>query len=128
MPGGVLACLRSLPETPGEKGCLPALKKIANCSKLTIHGCFVPAKLALLTSIPSRKRPIMLPYQRRTFPHRLNPNGSYDSICTECHLTVASSSDEAGLAGHERDHACNPIRLYQLAEDQSESERPSYSY
>jgi hypothetical protein len=70
----------------------------------------------------------MFPYQRRTFPHQLNPNGSYDSICTECHQTVASSGDEDGLARHERDHACSPIRLYQLAEDQRHSERLSFSY
>jgi hypothetical protein len=72
--------------------------------------------------------PIMLPHQRRTFPHRLNPNGSYDSICTECHLTVASSRDEAVLAQHELEHVCNSSRLYQLAEDQSGIGRPSYSY
>ncbi|MGA2848569.1 MAG: hypothetical protein ABSE46_06215 [Terracidiphilus sp.] len=70
----------------------------------------------------------MLPGPQRTFPHRLNPNGSYDSICTECHLTVASSRDEAALANYEQDHACNPIRIYQLAEDQSQAGRPSYSY
>ena len=70
----------------------------------------------------------MLSYQQPTFPHRLNPNGSYDSICKDCHLTVASSRDEDGLAVHERNHACNPIRLYQLAEDQLHNEGPSYSY
>ena len=66
--------------------------------------------------------------KRSTFPHRLNPNGSYDSICRECHQTVASSLDEADLAPYEHDHACNPTRLYQLAEDQSRIDRPSYSY
>jgi len=70
----------------------------------------------------------MLLHQRSIFPHRLNPNGSYDSICTECHQTVASSLDEDGLAAYERNHACNPLRLYQLAEDQLRSERTSYSY
>jgi len=70
----------------------------------------------------------MLPPQRTTFPHRLNPNGSYDSICTECHQTVASSHDEALLAQHEQVHACNPIRLYQLAEDNTRGNRPTYSY
>ena len=70
----------------------------------------------------------MHPHQRSTFPHRLNPNGSYDSICNHCHLTVGSSPDEDGLAEQERNHACNPIRLYQLAEDQIQSQRNSYSY
>jgi hypothetical protein len=70
----------------------------------------------------------MLSYQRSTFPHRLNPNGSYDAICTGCHQTVASSPDETALARHERDHVCNPIRLYQLAEDHTDRNRPTYSY
>jgi hypothetical protein len=68
----------------------------------------------------------MLP--QHPFPHRLNPNGTYDSICKECHLTVASSQDESKLASSERDHACNPIRLYQLAEDQNHGERLWFSY
>jgi len=70
----------------------------------------------------------MSPHQRSTFPHRLNPNGSYDSICTECHQTVASSPDEAVLVQHERDHACSPMRLFELAQDQSQSARSTFSY
>jgi hypothetical protein len=66
--------------------------------------------------------------QQRTFPHRLNPNGTYDSICKECHQTVASSREEDGLASAERNHVCNPIRLYQLAEDQNHGDRLWFSY
>jgi hypothetical protein len=70
----------------------------------------------------------MLPRQRSTFPHRLNPNGSYDSICTECHQTVASSNDEAVLARLEQDHACSPIRIFQLEADNRNRDQLRYSY
>jgi hypothetical protein len=50
------------------------------------------------------------------FPHRLNADGSYDSICTLCRLTVATAKAEDDLARHERKHECNPVRLYQLHE------------
>jgi hypothetical protein len=51
------------------------------------------------------------------FPHRLNSNGFHDSICTRCHLTIASARNEADLAELENYHVCNPIRLYQLQVD-----------
>ncbi len=46
--------------------------------------------------------------------HRHNDNGTFDSICKRCFLTIASVRDEQQLAPFERAHACNPIRLYQL--------------
>jgi hypothetical protein len=52
----------------------------------------------------------------RNFPHRTNKDGSYDSICTRCLTTIATVSAEPELARHERNHTCNPIRLYQLRE------------
>jgi hypothetical protein len=51
------------------------------------------------------------------FPHRFNKDGSFDSICTLCHLTVATAKIEAELSQHERVHVCNAIRMYQVAED-----------
>jgi len=45
------------------------------------------------------------------FPHRLNREGSYDSICIVCHATVATERSEAELARHEDQHACSRIRL-----------------
>ena len=59
----------------------------------------------------------MVPQPITRFPHRHTRNGSHDSICTRCHLTVASVRNESDLALYEQDHACNPIRLYQLSED-----------
>jgi len=83
----------------------------------------ISAKFQLYTPIPIRKRSMM-----PTFPHRLNWNGSYDSICTECHQTIASSPDEAGLAREEQDHACNPTRLFQLAADSRNKDQIHFSY
>jgi hypothetical protein len=48
------------------------------------------------------------------FPHRLNKNGLYESICAECQLTIASARVEFELAYYEVDHVCNPVRLFQL--------------
>lgn len=43
------------------------------------------------------------------YPHRRNEDGSHDSICTVCFVTVASARDESELAGHEHLHVCNPF-------------------
>lgn len=40
------------------------------------------------------------------FPHRRNPDGSFDSICLKCFRTVATQRNEADLAQAERDHVC----------------------
>jgi hypothetical protein len=49
------------------------------------------------------------------FPHRFNADGSFDSICTLCHMTVATAMIEADLSQHERVHVCNAIRMYEVA-------------
>lgn len=41
------------------------------------------------------------------FPHRLNRDGTFDSICRVCFATVASVVDEAELAHHEAAHVCS---------------------
>jgi hypothetical protein len=50
------------------------------------------------------------------FPHRFNADGTYDSICTLCHLTVASVKIEAELSQHEQSHICTPLRLMDVSE------------
>jgi len=45
------------------------------------------------------------------YPHRHNEDGSYDSICTTCYVTVASSWSEAALAEHEGAHTCDSALL-----------------
>ena len=41
-----------------------------------------------------------------SFPHRLNKDGSYDSICSHCFMTVASHTSESELEPLEYDHQC----------------------
>jgi hypothetical protein len=47
------------------------------------------------------------------FPHRRNPNGSFDSICLKCLLTIANARTEAELEKHDKDHVCNPSAVSQ---------------
>ena len=57
-------------------------------------------------------------YQAKpTFPHRYNKDGTIDSICSECLLTVATVRVERELMQHEEVHVCNPLRLHQLRAD-----------
>lgn len=56
-------------------------------------------------------------YQYRpNFPHRLNADGSYNSICTLCHMTVARTKIEAELSQYEQNHKCSLVRFDQLRE------------
>jgi hypothetical protein len=50
------------------------------------------------------------------FPHRVNRDGSFDSICKRCFQTIASCSNETALAAAEQEHRCDgPLLLYSLA-------------
>jgi len=40
------------------------------------------------------------------FPHRLNPDGSFDSICPKCFVTVSTKRSETQLADDEIAHDC----------------------
>jgi len=44
------------------------------------------------------------------YPHRRNKDGSYDSICLTCFLTVSHASAEAELTEQEMAHEC-PVTL-----------------
>jgi len=48
---------------------------------------------------------------RRAFPHRSNSDGTFDSICTICFMTIATTEFEADLAASERKHVCLDIHL-----------------
>jgi hypothetical protein len=48
------------------------------------------------------------------FAHRLNHDGTTDSICKNCYLTIATASWEADLDSAERGHKCDPTRLEYL--------------
>ena len=47
----------------------------------------------------------------RKFPHRLNRDGSYDSICLKCFATVANTQTEIELTAFDKSHACNHAML-----------------
>lgn len=42
------------------------------------------------------------------FSHRPNWDGTFDSICRECFVTVATAKREADLEKPEKMHACDP--------------------
>lgn len=43
------------------------------------------------------------------FPHRHNKDGSWDSICMKCYLTIATAPNEAELGKFESHHACKGL-------------------
>jgi hypothetical protein len=47
----------------------------------------------------------------RTFPHRLNLDGTFDSICPDCLRTISNEQFEIDLNPPERNHHCDPILL-----------------
>jgi hypothetical protein len=51
-----------------------------------------------------------------SFPHRRNTDGSFDSICLKCLLTVANARNEADLTEHEQYHvSIPPINFQRLS-------------
>jgi hypothetical protein len=48
----------------------------------------------------------MVPFKRPAFPHRLNSDGSIDSICPKCFKTVGTADLEAKLHLLESTHVC----------------------
>jgi hypothetical protein len=42
------------------------------------------------------------------FARRTNADGSIDSICRKCYITVASATRESDLVCFEREHICDP--------------------
>jgi hypothetical protein len=51
------------------------------------------------------------------FPHRRNPDGTYDSICPRCYRTVDRQLVEADLRAEERVHVSDPVDLIVLPTD-----------
>lgn len=45
---------------------------------------------------------------RPKFVHRSNRDGTIDSICRECFVTVATCRRESDLEQPERNHTCDP--------------------
>ena len=53
----------------------------------------------------------MPPTPRLAFPHRRNPDGTFDSICSQCLATVARKPTEPELQAPERAHRCHGFNL-----------------
>jgi len=49
--------------------------------------------------------------EQREFPHRVNGDGTFDSICPQCYVTIGTSTWEAELERMEAAHVCDPVRL-----------------
>ena len=70
------------------------------------------------------------------FARRVNTDGSTDSICCTCYVTVATASKEYELAGAERNHVCDPVLVKhwkdiaagKRKEDFTPSERCSFCF
>lgn len=45
------------------------------------------------------------------FAHRANRDGTTDSICRHCFVTVCTSTWETDLAEAERGHICDPVAV-----------------
>jgi len=45
------------------------------------------------------------------FAHRLNEDGTIDSICRDCFVTVTTASSESDLEHEECDHTCDPALI-----------------
>jgi hypothetical protein len=45
------------------------------------------------------------------YPRRTNPDGTIDSICPRCYVTIGTSVEKADLKRLEDAHVCDPARL-----------------
>jgi hypothetical protein len=54
------------------------------------------------------------------FPHRQNPDGTIDSICTGCYFTIATATSTAELEAAERAHDCKGFRLGEILHGRKE--------
>lgn len=57
------------------------------------------------------------------YPHRRNKDGSYDSICLTCFVTVAFGKSEAELMKLDAQHVCEFSTLSRLVFDRNVSWR-----
>lgn len=58
------------------------------------------------------------------YPHRLNRDGSYDSICPKCFITIHSSMREEDLVEPEENHVCEPWRLSERCKQRANPYQP----
>ena len=53
------------------------------------------------------------------FPHRHNADGTFDSICASCFVTVATEDNERDLLDWERNHVCSGLARYSILSRES---------
>jgi len=65
------------------------------------------------------------------FVHRHNRDHTWDSICRNCYLTVATADDEESLATPEHNHDCDELWAAKIQTDLEKLggfENPSHDY
>jgi hypothetical protein len=62
---------------------------------------------ACLTKLDPERRPYMSS-MKPSFVRRKNDNGTIDSVCRNCFITVATATRELDLDKSEGDHICDP--------------------
>src|SRR5579863_2312785 len=72
-----------------------------------LHSRRVQQSVRCVTAKPFGKRKRGTMKAKAEFPHRHNGDGTYDSICTVCLATVATSQNEAELRVQEEAHVCD---------------------
>lgn len=55
------------------------------------------------------------------FAHRVNLDGTMDSICLYCFRTVATSHDESALLFQQGQHICDALAQIRSSDDQSQT-------
>jgi hypothetical protein len=60
----------------------------------------------------------------RPFPHRLNPNKTFDSICSRCFHVVGTTPLEQDLVGFEQAHECAGFNLNRMLHPDEPDRQP----
>ena len=58
------------------------------------------------------------------FPHRTNPDGTIDSICPHCYVTIGTAEWDSDLAAMEAAHLCDPALLKHYQEQSGTTKKP----
>jgi hypothetical protein len=58
----------------------------------------------------------MLESKNPLFYHRLNGNGTHDSICCGCYLTIATKDHAWSLVPEEELHVCDPTQKFEVSQ------------
>jgi hypothetical protein len=57
------------------------------------------------------------------YPHRRNKDGTFDSICLKCFLTIAHTATEVELLAYDSEHICKFWAVSQRALDRRMAEK-----